>query len=274
MKGFSAIALAFCLSLSASAEDPAAKIQEELQAILKEAGRKVSHSEFGSKPDLSSELQSIEKLYQKHKEQQNDAVSEILVAKGRIYIDVLDDLRNGADTFKRIAKDNPNVSFLSGLTNAIASIELKLSFVKAADKLQPGTAFPGFKVPDLGGKTVSLADFKGKVVLVDFWGTFCPPCIREMPDLRDLREKHAKAGFEIIGISVDESRSELEGFIKRTDMPWVILPDLEADLQKRYGILQFPTKYLIGRNGKIAKRWIGPDSDDLAAAVADLMAKN
>ena len=119
------------------------------------------------------------------------------------------------------------------------------------------------KPMELKAKTVDGADFdvkslKGKVVLVDFWATWCGPCMQEMPHVRELYEGYNKKGFEVVGISLDHKREVLQAFLASEKLPWVqIYADAEGDagwgnpVAKHYGISAIPTAILIGKDGNV-----------------------
>ena len=118
----------------------------------------------------------------------------------------------------------------------------------------PGHAID-LKAPKFNGSPFNLADLKGKVVLLDFWATWCGPCIAEIPNMRKLYAKYHEQGFEIVGLSVDEDREDLENFMDKRRLPWIILHDQENDGQhavlKEYGIMGYPTMFLIGKDGNV-----------------------
>jgi thiol-disulfide isomerase/thioredoxin len=118
----------------------------------------------------------------------------------------------------------------------------------------PGQAMQ-LKGKMVDGSPFDLAGLKGKVVLVDYWATWCGPCIAEMPTLRKLHEKYKTQGFEIVGVSIDEDRPALEEFLASRKLPWIVVHDAENDGQhpsvEKYGILATPTKILIGKDGKV-----------------------
>jgi thiol-disulfide isomerase/thioredoxin len=86
--------------------------------------------------------------------------------------------------------------------------------------LKPGVVFPDFNEKDLAGEPLSIAKFKGKVVLVDFWATWCGPCRGELPNVLAAYKKYHDKGFEIIGISLDRDENALKSFIKENGMVW------------------------------------------------------
>ncbi len=121
---------------------------------------------------------------------------------------------------------------------------------------------PG-KTMEVKGKTIDGAEFsleslKGKVVLVDFWATWCGPCLQEMPHVRDLYEGYHSKGFEVVGISLDEKKEVLQGFLAQEKLPWVQLYSDSEDaagwgnpIAKHYGISSIPTAILVGKDGKV-----------------------
>lgn len=103
-----------------------------------------------------------------------------------------------------------------------------------------------------GGKPSSLRDFRGKVVLLDFWATWCGPCKKEMPNLKKLVEKHGKDGLEVIGISLDEDEKELKEYVKENDISWTqVVGKSAAEFADRWGIEYIPMLFVIDRQGKL-----------------------
>jgi cytochrome c biogenesis protein CcmG/thiol:disulfide interchange protein DsbE len=121
-----------------------------------------------------------------------------------------------------------------------------------------------FTLKDMNGVEVKLADLKGKVVLLNFWATWCGPCRLEIPWFVELQEKYAGQGFRVVGISVDDPPEALPPFAKRFNInyPLVVGVDRE-DVQKAYGpIFGVPMTFIIGRNGRICMKHVGPASKE------------
>ncbi|HXW57623.1 MAG TPA: TlpA disulfide reductase family protein [Candidatus Cybelea sp.] len=126
---------------------------------------------------------------------------------------------------------------------------------------------PSVTFKDLEGNSVSLASFKGKVVLVNFWATWCDACRAEMPELIDFQQKYAKKGFTVLGIATDDEGAKIvQPFVERTtfdvnghptllNYPILIGNDEIAD--KFGGVIALPTSIVITRDGKIAKKFLG-----------------
>lgn len=118
-----------------------------------------------------------------------------------------------------------------------------------------GKPVPGFEAQDLGGKTVRLESFKGKYVLVDFWATWCAPCIAELPRLQEAYRKYHASGFEILGVSLDETRTAVVDFVKVRKLPWPQLHNgtAGADLVDAFGVSSIPATYLVDPEGTIVR---------------------
>jgi peroxiredoxin len=136
----------------------------------------------------------------------------------------------------------------------------ELTFI--IDSLQIGKSAPDFKQLDDKGKIVSLSNYKGKVVLVDFWASWCVPCRAESPKLVRSYNKYHKLGFEIIGVSVDDQANLWKEAIAHDSLAWIHVSDLNGwdnVVSKKYRIHSIPSNFLLDREGKIVAKNISGD---------------
>ena len=119
---------------------------------------------------------------------------------------------------------------------------------------------PDFTLLDSDGKKVSLKDFRGKVVFLNFWGTWCGPCREEMPGMQRLYQEFRGRGFEIIGVNVKDRRPDALAFVKQLQVTYPILFDVQGEVGVLYGAFGMPLTYLIDRNGIVVARLLG-DAD-------------
>lgn len=119
---------------------------------------------------------------------------------------------------------------------------------------------PDFVSENLRGGNSGLADYKGKVVLLNFWATWCMPCRAEMPGMETLWQRYKEQGFVVVGISNDEgSKKRVDTFTKLLDLSFPVLLDPEGEVNDLYKVSNMPTSFLIDRNGKIISRIVGSD---------------
>jgi len=116
--------------------------------------------------------------------------------------------------------------------------------------IEAGQVAPTWTLPDIDGKTMSLADFKGKYVYIDFWATWCGPCIAEIPDYRELVKEYAGRNVVFISISVDQDKPKWEAMVKKEKFDWIQLHDAEM-MNDDYLVRYIPTFVLIDTEGKI-----------------------
>ena len=134
-----------------------------------------------------------------------------------------------------------------------------------------GAQPPALTEQTLDAKPLSLADYKGKIVLLDFWATWCPPCRAEIPNLKANYEKYHAKGFDVVGVSLDRGDAELRKYIADNAMPWPQLFDAKHPDAKTYGVQAIPFSLLIGKDGKIAA--VNPRGEELEPAIKAALAK-
>ena len=157
-----------------------------------------------------------------------------------------------------------------GKEYAFCSLACKVEFLKNPDAFlitDEGKPAPAFTLQALDGRKVSLSDFGGQVVLLDFWGTFCPPCVQALPELQALHAKYAKSGFAVVGVSVDERAALVQKAVKNANVTYPILQATPA-VWSSYKVNALPSLVLVGRDGRVVKRY-GAEADR-AAMIAEI----
>ena len=138
-----------------------------------------------------------------------------------------------------------------------------------------GLEAPAFTLSSLPDDApVALADSRGKVVLLNFWATWCKPCEDEMPSMERLYRRVGRERFELLAISVDESRDLVAAFRERYRLTFPILLDPHKDVADAYQTYRFPESFLIDAEGRVVERYIGPrdwDSPEYAGRIGELV---
>jgi len=162
-------------------------------------------------------------------------------------------------------------------TLIIAIICLALTQVAGSGELSPYTAEPGtasFELPDLKGQQHTLEDYRGQVVLVNFWASWCPPCIKEMPMLERLKQALDEQSFEILAVNVGEQKYRVWKFVKLVNFGLPVLLDERKDTFNAWGLSVLPTSFLLDRKGNIRYRVVGDiewDNEEIIALVEALI---
>ena len=122
------------------------------------------------------------------------------------------------------------------------------------------TAAPDWQLKDLDGQTVKLSDFKGKVVILNFWATWCGPCRAEVPIFKELQEKYAAQGLTVVGVSDDTGVSDVKSYVMQTGINYPVVLGDEKTVADYGGFTAIPTTFVIDRNGNIVTSHQGAQS--------------
>ena len=125
--------------------------------------------------------------------------------------------------------------------------------------LRPGKQPPDFSAPDLTGAAQSLRAYRGKMVVLHFWATWCPYCRNEIPKLKEIQSRWGAKQVKILTVSVDEDLAKLQQFVKDQQLPYTVLWEGQAEdtISDLYGVAGLPTTYLIGKDGLVLNRVSG-----------------
>ena len=166
------------------------------------------------------------------------------------------------------------------MRNLLTAVMLAMLLVThvLAGELKPytGRPLPDFTLTDLHGKEHKLSHLKGKVVMVNFWATYCTPCIKEMPSMQRLDKKFKGNPFQILAINMAEDHASVEAFMKRhkIEVTFPILLNTAGDVAEAWMVTAVPTTFVIDRQGHIRYALYGAiewDSDEVIKTVDDLM---
>ncbi len=123
---------------------------------------------------------------------------------------------------------------------------------------QTQTKAPDFTLPDLNGKAFSLSELEGKVVILDFWATWCPPCVVEIPHFIDLYKEYKGQGLEVVGISLDRGGVKVvKSFVEKNEITYPVVIGNQKVAEDYGGIRGIPTTFVIDRQGYIVKKFVG-----------------
>ncbi len=173
---------------------------------------------------------------------------------------------------KKFALNWPAILIVAGIVLILAAGLLILHTSSAGDVVsvsgpaQVGTSFGDFNLADLNGGRVSLADFRGRPVILNIWATWCPPCQAEMPTLNTYYQAHQKDGLVILGINAGETRDQAAAFAQAHGLTFPILLDPTEKLEDAAHINDFPTSILVGRDGLVKAVHIGMLTSDIIEA--------
>jgi peroxiredoxin len=121
-----------------------------------------------------------------------------------------------------------------------------------------GDMAPGFSVVADDGQRLTRSEFGGKLLVLNFWATWCLPCIEELPSLNAFQKELAASGVVVLGVSVDRNERTYQQFLKRAGVSFRTSRDPDAEISSRYGTFKYPETYVIDGNGKVVQKHIGP----------------
>ena len=127
-------------------------------------------------------------------------------------------------------------------------------------KVDAGDRAPSFELAGDSGAGARLEDYRGKYVLLNFWATWCPPCIQELPSLNTLHREMEPNGLVVLGLSVDENKEAYEQFLDRFDVSFPTVRDPEMAVASLYGTNMYPETYLINPEGRVVRKYVGGEN--------------
>ena len=253
-----------CRKVSASFEEGVKNLQRDYSAKM----------EQGANPDSLEKV--INKAYEELKANLSDATLKYIKAHPDMEacVSMLDNV--DVENYKEVlAALSPAVSEgrMKGLVDHFADYAQKALEREAAKKnTVEGNVAPDFTLKSIDGKNISLSSLKGKVVVLDFWGSWCGWCIKGMPKMKEYYAKY-KGKLEILGIDCNDTEQKWRDAVKKHELPWLhVRNEGNPDVTVLYGISGFPTKIVIDAEGKISKVVVG-ESEDFYTYLDQLLGK-
>ena len=161
-------------------------------------------------------------------------------------------------------KNSHSVSFKSSkLTSLYAFLTVLMMFAALmANTAAAGTAAPDLSLKKLDNSSFKLSDFRGDVLYVDFWATWCPPCRKSFPWMEEMHQRYKDLGFKVIAISLDNKRAVIDQFLETMTTNFVIAHDPGGDSATQFKVKGMPSSYLIDRKGNIHMTHLGFNTKD------------
>lgn len=190
----------------------------------------------------------------------------------RVMAQMDQDTTKAVEVLDGYLKQYPKGQFARLYSEQKKQIERMAVAAERSAALKAGAKAPDFSARTLDGDTVKLSDLRGQVVLLDFWASWCGPCLAEMPNVKKTYNEFKDKGFTVVGISGDHTEKDLRDFLAKNDYDWKMIyqsPDEEGTVLEQYGIQYFPTTYLLDREGTI--RAVDLRGEELYNAVKELV---
>lgn len=155
--------------------------------------------------------------------------------------------------------------YVVGIAMSLAAMFYIFADALTERVVNQGDSAASFQVKANDGQTYSVSDFKGKVLVLNFWASWCKPCVDEMPSLNRFAQEMKGQGVTVLGVSVDHDEEKYKKFLKAANIRFPVYRDGKADIPASYGTYKYPETYIIDKNGKVVekiigeKMWMDPD---------------
>ncbi|GIW43140.1 MAG: thioredoxin [Candidatus Binatia bacterium] len=150
-----------------------------------------------------------------------------------------------------------------------------VALLQTQQRERAGFAAPSFRLPTLDGRTVRLEEFRGKILFLNFWATWCPPCREEMPAMQRVYERFRQRPFAMLAVSEDTSAEPVREFVNALGLSFSIALDPNGQLPEKYGVTGYPETFIIDPSGIVLRHVVGPlewDHPDVIRYFEELLA--
>lgn len=156
--------------------------------------------------------------------------------------------------------------------------EVTQEFTPTAPQVNIGAPAPDFTMNDIDGNSFTLSSLKGKVVMIDFWATWCPPCVRSIPEAKNIWNTFKKQDFVLLGVSLDKDLDTWKDYVTKQQMSWVQVADgkfWDNSAAVLYGIGSIPSVWILDKEGNVALKDVNPlsEGDAIRAKITELLNK-
>jgi peroxiredoxin len=165
--------------------------------------------------------------------------------------------KQSAASTNQAAAYAPERMYLIGIAIALVALTYIFADSLREPMVNQGDQAVNFRITANDGKEYSIKDFHGKVLVLNFWASWCKPCVDEMPSLNRFAQDLRKDGVVVLGISVDHDKEKFEKFVKNANIQFPVYLDEKADIPWSYGTTKYPETYIIDKSGKVVEKIIG-----------------
>ena len=248
--------LLLLFSIGSGAAADATGVGAELDSVVTKIQSKLRAGKK-TEADFAAELKEFDLLLARHRREHTDALASVLVEEASLYLQVFENFDKATALVETLKRDFPQSKPAQSADKLLESISRHEEAKRLKAIFVVGSPLPDFEEKDLNYRPLSIGQFRGNVVLLDFGATWSKAWVDEAPNLRRLYEKYHGNGFEIIGVSLDQDQLRLSGFTARNKLTWPQFCDASGwnnKLAVRYGINSLPDNFLLDGEGKILGR--------------------